>query len=74
MPIRQPTMVSALHLRALLLMKYTFWQFFGVFWLIAGGAIAQPYKPIPLVGGNEVKDVLSDKDIPTGQKGFARDY
>lgn len=31
------------------------------------------YKPIPLEG-NEVTDVLSDKDIPTGQKGFARDY
>ena len=55
-------------------MKHTFWQFFGSFLLIAGGAIAQPYKPIPLVGGNEVKDVLSDKDIPTGQRGFARDY
>jgi hypothetical protein len=31
------------------------------------------YKPIPLEG-NEVTDVLTDKDIPTGQKGFARDY
>jgi hypothetical protein len=31
------------------------------------------YKPIPLEG-SEVTDVLTDKDIPTGQKGFARDY
>ncbi|MEE3719452.1 PPC domain-containing protein [Tumidithrix elongata RA019] len=31
------------------------------------------YKPIPLEG-NEVTDILTDKDIPTGQKGFARDY
>jgi len=55
-------------------MKHTLWQFFAIFWLVTNSAIAQPYKPIPLVGGNEVKDVLSDKDIPTGQKGFARDY
>jgi len=56
-------------------MKSKFWQFFAVFMLVfSSGAIAQPYKPIPLMGGNEVKDVLSDKDIPTGQKGFARDY
>ncbi len=55
-------------------MKHSFCQFFAVFLFISSGAIAQPYKPIPLVGGNEVKDVLSDKDIPTGQKGFARDY
>jgi hypothetical protein len=55
-------------------MKSKFWQFFAVFMLVSSGAIAQPYKPIPLVGSNEVKDVLSDKDIPTGQKGFARDY
>jgi hypothetical protein len=43
-------------------------------WFIAGAAIAQPYKPIPITGGSEVKDTLSDKDIPTGQRGFARDY
>lgn len=43
----------------------------------AKAANAQPqsnfYKPIPLTG-NQVIDVLTDKDIPTGQKGFARDY
>ncbi|ARV61135.1 peptidase [Nostocales cyanobacterium HT-58-2] len=32
------------------------------------------YNPIPLPLGNEVADTLSDKDIPTGQGGFARDY
>lgn len=32
------------------------------------------YKPIPLSVGNPVKDTLSDKDIPTGKKGFAKDY
>lgn len=32
------------------------------------------YNPIPLKAGNQVSDSLSDKDIPTGQGGFARDY
>lgn len=32
------------------------------------------YNPIPLKTGNQVSDSLSDKDIPTGQGGFARDY
>lgn len=32
------------------------------------------YSPIPLSANNEVSDKLSDKDIPTGQGGFARDY
>ena len=43
-------------------------------WSIAGAVIAQPYRPTPITGGSEVKDTLSDKDIPTGQRGFARDY
>lgn len=52
------------------------WSFLLIFplWLISATANAQPYKPIPISGGSEVKDVLSDKDIPTGQRGFARDY
>lgn len=39
-------------------------------------AVAQVklYSPIPLSANNEVSDKLSDKDIPTGQGGFARDY
>jgi hypothetical protein len=32
------------------------------------------YTPIQLPVNGEVKDVLSDKDIPTGDGGFARDY
>lgn len=32
------------------------------------------YSPIPIAPGNSVNDKLSDKDIPTGQTGFARDY
>lgn len=34
----------------------------------------QVYKPIPLSAGVEIKDTLSNKDIPTGEGGFARDY
>ncbi|KAF3884202.1 MULTISPECIES: PPC domain-containing protein [Nostocales] len=41
-------------------------------------AFAQPanklYSPIPLPLSNEISDMLSDKDIPTGQGGYARDY
>ena len=32
------------------------------------------YNPIFLPAGNEVTDTLSEKDIPTGEGGFARDY
>jgi hypothetical protein len=32
------------------------------------------YAPIQLPANGEVKDVLSDRDIPTGDGGFARDY
>ncbi|WP_026100260.1 PPC domain-containing protein [Fortiea contorta] len=32
------------------------------------------YSPIPLTSSTEFTDTLSDKDIPTGQGGFARDY
>lgn len=32
------------------------------------------YNPIALPANNEVNDTLSEKDIPTGQGGFARDY
>jgi Bacterial pre-peptidase C-terminal domain len=34
----------------------------------------QAYNPQPLPAGGEVSGSLSDKDIPTGQGGFARDY
>ncbi|MBW4598438.1 MAG: PPC domain-containing protein [Calothrix sp. FI2-JRJ7] len=32
------------------------------------------YSPLPLPSTYEVTDSLTDKDIPTGQGGFARDY
>ncbi|MGK7925498.1 MAG: PPC domain-containing protein [Spirulina sp.] len=32
------------------------------------------YNPFPLVSGEEIEDVLSQKDIPTGEGGFSRDY
>ena len=32
------------------------------------------YNPIPLPATYEISDSLSDKDMPTGQGGFARDY
>nr|WP_242018433.1 PPC domain-containing protein [Pseudanabaena sp. FACHB-1998] len=35
---------------------------------------ASVYKPTAIGSGVEVNDILTDKDIPTGQKGFARDY
>jgi hypothetical protein len=42
----------------------------------APDAIAQAsvYKPTAISSGVEINDILTDKDIPTGQKGFARDY
>lgn len=41
---------------------------------LRASAQEQIYKPIPLTPGNTVTDRLTDKDIPTGQGGFARDY
>lgn len=41
-------------------------------------AIAQQttslYNPIPLPPSNQVSDTLSERDIPTGDGGFTRDY
>lgn len=49
---------------------------FGVIGFSAFGASAQTpmYSPIPLPETREVTDSLSEKDIPTGFGGFARDY
>ncbi|MBR8834216.1 MAG: PPC domain-containing protein [Stigonema ocellatum SAG 48.90 = DSM 106950] len=42
---------------------------------LVASAQVQEYKPIPLLQfGKELKDTLSNKDIPTGLGGFARDY
>lgn len=32
------------------------------------------YKPVPIASGKTITDKLTDKDLPTGQGGFARDY
>ncbi len=48
--------------------------------LVGAVAIAQTagaqalYNPIPLPENGQVTDSLTDKDIPTGSGGFARDY
>ncbi len=44
--------------------------------LIAKSSFATPavYTPMPIALGQEIKDNLTDRDIPTGQGSFARDY
>ena len=46
--------------------------------IVCGSILAKPispsYLPIPLPPNGEVNDTLSNKDIPTGEGGFARDY
>jgi hypothetical protein len=32
------------------------------------------YRPLQISSGQEIDDILSDTDIPTGEGGFARDY
>jgi hypothetical protein len=32
------------------------------------------YEPLSLPANNQISDTLTDKDIPTGDGGFARDY
>ncbi len=41
---------------------------------IALAQVRTSYKPTAITSGVDVNDILTDKDIPTGQKGFARDY
>lgn len=41
---------------------------------MAARAQSQLYTPLAIPASNEVTDTLTDKDIPTGQGGFARDY
>lgn len=40
----------------------------------ASFAQSKLYNPIALPASNQVSDTLSEKDIPTGEGGFARDY
>lgn len=42
--------------------------------VLPASAQSTMYNPIPLPGTNEITDTLTDKDIPTGFGGFARDY
>ncbi|MBD2740378.1 PPC domain-containing protein [Coleofasciculus sp. FACHB-1120] len=41
---------------------------------ISARAQNKVYSPIPVPANNEVSDTLTEKDIPTGEGGFARDY
>lgn len=59
------------------------WYFASLFWTVSLliGIKALPvqaqqklYNPVPLPSNYEVSDTLTDKDIPTGEGGFARDY
>jgi hypothetical protein len=43
-------------------------------WLKTASAQNKLYSPIPLNNFTEISDTLSNRDIPTGQGGFARDY
>jgi len=53
--------------------------FWGLIGLPAGLTAELPaekpvYSPLPITLGQDLTDTLSDRDIPTGQGGFARDY
>lgn len=54
---------------------FVFWILLGTF-LKAVPAVAQLrlYNPIPLPSDRQISDRLSQRDIPTGDGGFARDY
>ncbi len=61
------------------LIQITSIAFLGFIGLPVGLAADQPskqpvYTPLPLTLGHDLTDTLSDRDIPTGQGGFARDY
>jgi|GEM_PF-830640 len=42
--------------------------------MVPQGVAAAQYEPIPLPADDAIEDTLSEKDIPTGQGSFARDY
>lgn len=42
--------------------------------ILPAKAQEQLYKPVALPTNREISDTLSEKDIPTGEGGFARDY
>lgn len=66
-------------------MRYFFFRYGCTPWLLYLASLsiainvsvqAQPklYGPIPLPANQQIIDTLTDKDIPTGDGGFARDY
>ncbi len=64
-------MIKALGWQKVVLIPTTF---LVISWSTAALAQANKlYNPIPLKA-SEISDNLSDKDIPTGQGGYARDY
>lgn len=66
-----------------LLIVHTIWKLASCLSLLLtismgtiSSAVAQTkvYNPVALPPSNEVADTLTEKDIPTGEGGFARDY
>jgi len=54
--------------------RFVFSLFVAIGLHTAAQAQSAIYNPQPLPTTNEITDTLSQKDIPTGQGGFARDY
>lgn len=65
---------SLIHSQPLILFFCTAFLNLGTTLSSTAKAQNQIYNPIPLILGTEISDILSEKDIPTGQGGFARDY
>jgi hypothetical protein len=60
---------------------YKYYLLLGYFTIFSVGispsvaqAEIQMYNPISLPSNQEISDNISDRDIPTGEGGFARDY
>ena len=53
---------------------YTWLTIITIFYSAPSLGQLRMYNPIALPANNQVEDILSDKDIPTGEGGFARDY
>jgi len=64
--------IFAVGLRQILIIPITLLTM-GI-WIKTASAQNKLYSPIPLTNLTEISDTLSNKDIPTGQGGFARDY
>ncbi|MTJ51016.1 PPC domain-containing protein [Dolichospermum sp. UHCC 0259] len=64
--------IFTVHLNQMLIIPITLLTM-GI-WIKTASAQNKLYSPIPLINLTEISDTLSNKDIPTGQGGFARDY